>query len=107
MERYVYITVVILASFGLGFWLGNAYATSKYVRKQRKLTRRVKVLENFKHAVKVLCPKIKDGEDTADYLPEKINGKVIVAPMENADDEDTKTGELKIEKVTKGHPDEA
>ena len=84
MERFAYVTIVILASFGLGFWLGNAHATSKYIRKQRKLTRQVKVLENFKHAVKVLCPKIKDG-----------------------DDEDTKTGELEIEKVTKGHPDDA
>ncbi len=86
MERFAYITIVILASFGLGFWLGNAHATSKYVRKQRKLARRVQVLENFKHAVKVLCPKIKS---------------------ENTDDEDTETGELKVEKVTRGHPDDA
>jgi len=114
MERFAYITIVILASFGLGFWIGNAYATSKYTKKQKKLTRRIQVLENFKHAVKVLCPKIKDDEHSPDYLPlpKKINGKIIVAPFEdfdkpvkNIEDDDTKAGELEI--VTKGHPDDA
>ena len=105
MERFAYITIVVLASFSLGFWIGNAHATSKYTRKQRKLTRRIQILENFKHAVKVLCPKIKDDEDVPDYQPEKIQG--IVVPMENIEDEDTKTGELKIEKTTKGHPNDA
>lgn len=105
MEKFAYITIVILASFGLGFWIGNAYATSKYTRKQRKLTKRIQRLENFKHAVKVLCPKIRDGEDTLDYQPEKIQG--IVVPMENIEDEDTKTGELKIERDTQGSPKDA
>jgi len=36
IERLVSLAVVVLASFALGFFLGNAHATSKYVRKQRK-----------------------------------------------------------------------
>jgi len=105
IEKIIYFALAVLCSFVLGFILGCARTTSKYVRKQRSLTRRVQVLETWKKAVKALCPKIKDEEDIeikADYLPEKINGKIIVAPMENAEDEDTKTAELEI--VRQGDP---
>ena len=89
------------------------------------------MLENFKHAVMVLCPKIKSGDEVELDLDSvgriesvtikgegqrkkarKINGKIIVAPFEdfdkpvkNIEDDDTKAGELEI--VTKGHPDDA
>ena len=95
IERIVYFAIAVLASFALGFFIGIARATSKYVRKQRELTTRVKVLENFKQAVKVLCPKIQDGEglkDNGDYLPPKLKGLSI--PVK--EDEDTKTAELEI-----------
>ena len=95
MARFVYITVVISASLGLGFIFGKAYMK----RKMKKLTRRVQVLENFKHAVKVLCPKIKDGEDM-NKLPSDFP-----TISRTKDDEDTKTGELAI--VTEGHPKDA
>ena len=62
------LTVLLL--IGTSFLLGDAYATSKYVRKQRKHMRRIQILENFKHAVKVLCPKIKDGEKITQGHPD-------------------------------------
>lgn len=80
----------------------------KYTKKQKKLTQKVQALENFKHAVKVLCPKIRDGEEAVkdenevvDHLSKKL--KSIVLPVK--EDEDTKTGELEI--VTKGDPKDA
>ena len=92
----------ILVTFALGFIAGCARTTSKYVRKQRSLTRRVQVLETWKKAVKVLCPKIQDGEDIeikADRLPQKLHG--IKLPTKENDD-DTKTAELEI--VRQGDP---
>ena len=102
IERIVYFAISILATFALGFIIGNACATSKYVRRQRGLTRQVRVLETWKKAVKVLCPKIQDGEDIeikADRLPQKLHG--IKLPTKE-DDDDTKTAELEI--VNHGDP---
>ena len=96
IERIVYLSIVILASIALGFLWGKRYAKSKYAKNEKELTTRVQVLENFKQAVKVLCPKIQDGEDIEikmDYLPQKLHS--IKLPTKE-EDEDTKTAEVEI-----------
>lgn len=85
LARLIYLAIVILASFALGFLWG-------YLKKQRKLMKQIEMLKR-------LTPKLKwgeDGEETVknetevvDYLPKKLHG--ISIPVK--DDEDTKTGE--------------
>lgn len=98
IERAIILGVVILAAFSLGFISGRVYA-------RKKLMRRIKILENFKQAVKALCPKIQNGEtELADYLPGKVNPPKPWPPPPKEND-DTKTGEMV--RITKGHPKDA
>ena len=81
--RIVYLAIVILASFVLGFFWG-------YLKKQTKLTKQIEMMKR-------LTPKLKWGEDEekADYLPDRIKGiKIPVKTIKNIEDEDTKTGEM-------------
>ena len=84
MERIIYFVVIISASFTLGFMCGSAYV-------KRKMRRREE--EKLISQGRVKSEVVKHG-------PTGATGKI-------KDDEDTKTGELEIEKVTKGHPDDA
>ena len=104
IERIVYLSIVISASIALGFLWGYRWKQKK-ARKMleeaerlapENLVRQIKVLETFKQAVKVLCPKIQDGEDIeikVDYLPQKLHS--IKLPTKE-EDEDTKTAEVEI-----------
>ena len=102
--------ILVILAFAFGFFLGYRWKQKKVEKildEARRLApdnlvRQVKVLETWKQAVKVLCPKIQDGEDIeikSDYLPTVLSG--LKLPTKE-DDEDTKTAELEI--VNHGDP---
>lgn len=86
MERIIYLAVIISASFALGFICGKAYV-------KRKMRRR-------------------EDEDLFSRMEKEARRRGQISNPDNVppppkDDEDMKTGELKLEKVTQGHPDDA
>lgn len=93
LQRLIYLALIISASFALGFLWG-------YVFGRKKLSRRVQVLENFKQAVKVLCPKIMNGEDMTRAVKrlKKQDDEYIkkIDEIEREKDEDTETAELEV-----------
>lgn len=96
IERVIALGLVILSAFLLGLIADRVYCH----RKNKLMREELKRLRNWKESTKGLCDKLKDGEEKADYLPEKLED--VAPPME--EDDDTKTGELKLEKVIQGHP---
>lgn len=98
IERIISLSLIVSASLALGFFWGYKWKQ----KKAKELMRKVQVLETWKKAVKVLCPKIQDGEDIeikSDYLPTVLSG--IKLPTKE-EDEDTKTAELEI--ANQGNP---
>lgn len=118
-ERVIAFLCVVCAAFILGLIVARAYGNRKHKSMREELER----LRHWKESTKGLCDKLQDGED-GDYLPSELTKKDIeliehqktmkeeianafkIKPKPEEDD-DTKTGDLEIEKATQGHPNDA
>lgn len=90
IERVILIGIVILSAFSLGVISGKAYVKRKMRRREEEQFSRME-----KEAKKPLSE-----EEVSDISAMMQTYKV-------KEDDDTKTGELKIETVKKGHPNDA
>ena len=73
LKTQIFMLIVAALAFFIGFILGSAWAE----RKNKKLVKRVRVLEKRQETMKILCPKIKWAEDDPEkkggYLPESFS----------------------------------